>query len=119
MGKLIFGGLLLFIAVILMVARSSGDQRGRPTGNLLRIFALLFSSIGAFVVLSALIIVVDPGQVGVKHAFGTVDARPLLPGIHLVAPWSSIERYSTREEQFPQAGDAAESIEALSSEQMG
>ena len=119
MGKLIFGGLLLFIAVILMVARSSGDQKGRPSGNLLRLIALLFSGVGSFIILSALIVVIDPGQVGVKHAFGTVDPRPLLPGIHMVAPWSSIERYSTREEQFPQAGDEAESIEALSSEQMG
>ena len=78
MGKLIFGGLLLFIAIILMVARSSGEQKSRPSGNLLRIFALLFTGLGAFIMLSALIVVIDPGQVGVKHAFGTVDPRPLL-----------------------------------------
>src|SRR5436309_546601 len=36
-----------------------------------------------------------------------------------VPPWSSIERYSTREEQWPTRGEQIEAIEALSSEQMG
>jgi len=63
--------------------------------------------------------VVDPGEVGVRHAFGYVDPIPLLPGIRFVTPWSSVERFSTREEQFPEQGDAVETIAALSSEQMG
>jgi regulator of protease activity HflC (stomatin/prohibitin superfamily) len=36
-----------------------------------------------------------------------------------VAPWSSIERYSAREEQYPAEGEQVETIAALSSEQMG
>jgi len=117
MGKLVFGGVLLFISFFMMVARSGATGSRSP--GMLRAMALAFASLGAVIMLGALIVVVDPGQVGVKHAFGTVDERPYLPGIHVVAPWSSVERYSTREEQFPQAGDEAESIEALSSEQMG
>jgi regulator of protease activity HflC (stomatin/prohibitin superfamily) len=117
MGKLVFGGVLLLVAFFLMVARS-GATGGKSPG-LLRLFALVFSTLGALVVLTALIVVIEPGEVGVKHAFGTVDMQPLMPGIHIVAPWSSVERYSTREEQFPQAGDEAETIAALSSEQMG
>jgi len=53
------------------------------------------------------------------HAFGYVDPGPLLAGIRFVPPWSSIERYSTREEQWPTRGEQVEAIEALSSEQMG
>jgi regulator of protease activity HflC (stomatin/prohibitin superfamily) len=117
MGKLVFGGVLLLVSFFMMVARS-GNTGGRSSG-LLRVMSLAFATLGVLVVLGALIVVIEPGQVGVKHAFGTVDQRPYLPGIHLVAPWSSMERYSTREEQFPQFGDQAESIEALSSEQMG
>lgn len=117
MGKLVFGGVLLLVAFFLMVARS-GAAAGKSSG-LLRLFALVFSTLGLLFIFGALVVVVDPGQVGVKHAFGTVDMKPLMPGIHLVAPWSSVERYSTREEQFPQAGDQIEPIEALSSEQMG
>lgn len=117
MGKLVFGGVLLLVAFFLMVARSSAA--GGKSSGLLRLFALFFATVAALFIFGALVVVVDPGQVGVKHAFGTVDMRPLLPGIHLVAPWSSVERYSTREEQFPQVGEAIEPIEALSSEQMG
>jgi len=117
MGKLLFGGVLLLVAFVLMLARS-GAAGGKSSG-LLRAFALLFTAIGMAFVLAALVVVIEPGRVGVKHAFGTVDMKPLLPGIHLVAPWSSVERYSTREEQFPRAGEEAEPIAALSSEQMG
>src|SRR6266496_5633423 len=67
----------------------------------------------------SLIVVIDPGEVGVRHAFGYVDPSPLLAGIRFVPPWSSIERYSTREEQWPTRGEQIEAIEALSSEQMG
>jgi len=117
MGKLVLGGVLLLISFFMMVARS-GASAPRASG-LLRIFALAFATLALLLVLGALVVVIEPGRVGVKHAFGTVDMKPLLPGIHMVAPWSSVERYSTREEQFPQAGDQAEAIQALSSEQMG
>ncbi len=119
MGKLIFGGLLLLISFFLMLARSGSTTAGRPAANLLRIFSLGFATFGILIILAALVVVIDPGQVGVKHAFGTVDPKPLLSGIHMVAPWSSIERYSAREEQYPAEGDQVETIAALSSEQMG
>jgi regulator of protease activity HflC (stomatin/prohibitin superfamily) len=117
MGKLVFGGVLLLVAFFLMLARS-GATGGRSPG-ILRTVSLLFASLGVLIILAALVVVIEPGEVGVKHAFGTVDMQPLMPGIHLVTPWSSVERYSTREEQFPQATDEAETIAALSSEQMG
>ena len=52
-------------------------------------------------------------------SFGSVDQSPLLAGIRVVTPWSSVERFSTREEQYPFSGDQVEVIAALSSEQMG
>jgi regulator of protease activity HflC (stomatin/prohibitin superfamily) len=117
MGKLVMGGVLLLISFFMMVARS-GASAPKASG-ILRLFALAFSTLGILLMLAALVVVIEPGQVGVRHAFGTVDQRPMLPGIHMVSPWSSVERYSTREEQFPQAGEQVESIAALSSEQMG
>ena len=117
MGKLVFGGVLFLVAFVLMLARSSAS--GAKSPGILRIFSLLFTTLGVIFILAALVVVVEPGEVGVKHAFGTVDMDPLMPGIHMVTPWSSVERYSTREEQYPQAGDQVETIAALSSEQMG
>ncbi len=117
MGKLVFGGALLVAAFFLMVARAG--MAGRPAGGAIRVVALLLATIGAAFVLFSGVVVIEAGQVGVRHAFGTVDPVPLLPGVRFVAPWSQVERYSTREEQYPMTGREAETIPALSREQMG
>jgi regulator of protease activity HflC (stomatin/prohibitin superfamily) len=117
MGKLVLGGVLLAAAFFLMVAR--GGLAGRPAGGAIRAVALFLAAIGVAFVLFSGVVVIQPGQVGVRHAFGYVDPKPLLPGVRFVPPWSQVERYSTREEQYPSAGREAETIPALSREQMG
>jgi len=116
MGKLMFGGFLIVLGLIFFaVSRSSRENKAGP---LLKTFGMIGMIVGTFLALTASMIVIDPGEVGVRHAFGTVDPLPLMPGIRFVSPWSEIERYSTREEQYPEGGDQRESMEALSSEQM-
>jgi regulator of protease activity HflC (stomatin/prohibitin superfamily) len=115
MGKLVFGGFLLLVAFFMMIARTPGSR----SAGILRAFSLGFGMLGALFLLGSLVVIVEPGEVGVKHAFGSVSPEPLMPGVHMVAPWSSVERYSTREEQYPQSESERESIAALSSEQMG
>ena len=117
MGKLVLGGVLLVAAFFLMVARAG--LAGRPAGGAIRAVALFLAAIGVAFVLFSGVVVIQPGQVGVRHAFGYVDPKPLLPGVRFVPPWSQVERYSTREEQYPSAGREAETIPALSREQMG
>jgi len=117
MGKLVLGGVLLVAAFFLMVARAG--MAGRPAGGAIRAVAVFLATIGAAFVLFSGVVVIEAGQVGVRHAFGNVDPTPLLPGVRFVAPWSQVERYSTREEQYPMAGREAETIPALSREQMG
>jgi regulator of protease activity HflC (stomatin/prohibitin superfamily) len=124
MGKLIFGAVLLLAAAFIRLAAASvvqvqgvGGVR-RPASNLMRLVSLGFAVVGALVVLASMIVVIGPGTVGVKHAFGYVSDRPLLPGLRFVEPWSSVERFSTREEQYPEV-DQPEAMDALSSEQMG
>lgn len=120
MTKLVFGALLLFAAFVLRFARTAtAGAGGARAGTALRALSLAFSALGLLLVLFSIIVVIGPGEVGVQHAFGTVSPRPLMSGIRLVPPWSSVERYSTREEQFPPSGEQVEEIAALSSEQMG
>jgi regulator of protease activity HflC (stomatin/prohibitin superfamily) len=122
MGELVFGLVLLGIAFFLRLgaatvrAESAG---GRSIGGVLRILSYVALAIGVITVLGATTVVINAGEVGVRHAFGTVDSKPMLAGIRFVLPWSSVERFSTREEQWPRAGAQVEEIEALSSEQMG
>jgi len=119
MGKLVFGAILLFAALLMAIVRASMGAGPRPSGSVIKAVAFGCLLGGIALIMSALFIVIEPGEVGVRHAFGTVDPSPLMPGVNLVTPWSSVERYSTREEQYPSAGEQVEEINALSSEQMG
>lgn len=124
MGKLVFGAVLLFAAVLLRftaAAVGSGADvgRARASSGVLRMLSAGFGVLGLVIMLFSTVVVIQPGEVGVQHAFGSVNPSPLLSGIRFVAPWSSVERYSTREEQYPFSGDQVEEIQALSSEQMG
>ncbi len=120
MTKLLFGALLLFGAFVLRFARTAtSGVGGARTGTVLRGLSLGFAALGAVLIAFSTIVVVAPGEAGVQHYFGTVNPNTLLPGIRFVYPWSLVERYSTREEQYPFSGDQVEEIQALSSEQMG
>lgn len=120
MGKLVAGAVLLFIAfTLLLTAATVRSQRPGPAANLLRTGAYILGALAIVLAMGSAMVVIDPGEVGVRHAFGYVEPSPLLAGIRFVSPWSEIERYSTREEQWPTRGEQIEAIEALSSEQMG
>jgi regulator of protease activity HflC (stomatin/prohibitin superfamily) len=122
MGSLVLGGVVLVAAFVVFTAAAGVQGAGgapRPAARLMRLAAWLLLVVGGFLFVSSSVIVIDAGQVGVRHAFGEVDPRPLLPGVRFVTPWSDVERFSTREEQFPPTGAEAETISALSSEQMG
>ena len=121
MGQMLFGLVLLAVAFFLRLGASTIRTEGsaRPVSGLLRLGSLGALVVGVLLVLGSTAVVINAGEVGVQHAFGSVSPNPLLPGIRMVPPWSSIERYSTREEQYPFSGDQVEEIAALSSEQMG
>ena len=120
MGEMILG--LVFLVVSFLITTASAATKGqgpRPVAGILRVAAIGFLAVGALLLLGSSFAVIEPGQVGVRHAFGYVDPKPLLPGIRFVTPWSSVEHFSTREEQFPEVGgDERETMNALSSEQM-
>ena len=122
MGMLVFGLILMAIGVLtrFTVSAISGGIPGRNAALAGSTRLLSFGAIvgGLVLVGASTIVIIAPGSVGVRHAFGSVDPNPLLAGIRIVAPWSEVERYSTREEQFPEI-DQPEELNALSSEQMG
>ncbi|MEO8451374.1 MAG: SPFH domain-containing protein [Gemmatimonadota bacterium] len=120
MGTMVLGFVLLVVAVIVRTAgaslKSSGGKGGPMVVNLVSYVVAL---IAVLLLANSAVKVIDAGTVGVQHAFGKVSETPLLPGVRFVPPWSEVERYSTREEQFPQPKADAETMAALSSEQMG
>lgn len=118
MSTLVLGAVLLLFALLLRGVGAT-VAGGRPAGALLlRRLSPLAAVGGILLIVASTFVVIEAGTVGVQHYFGYVNPNPLLPGIRLVYPWSSVEEFSTREEPFPES-DQPEVMAALSSEQMG
>ena len=71
MGKLMFGGFLALVGIVFLLV-SAAQKEGR-SAPVLRSFGLLGIVIGGFIAVAACMVVIDPGEVGVRHAFGVVD----------------------------------------------
>jgi len=121
MGKLVLGSILLVIGFVMWIANAAvrGQSPRTATSTVLRSLSLVLFTLGAIALLTSTTVVIGPGEVGVRHAFGYISPQPLMSGIRFVPPWSSVERFSVRENQWPESGDEVERMEALSSEQMG
>jgi len=118
-GSLVFGIVLLVIGLVVRASsKGLGSTGGKVAGTVVSLVSVGLMVFGVVTLLGSSVKVIDAGSVGVQHAFGKVSAAPLLPGVRFVPPWSEVERYSTREEQFPVAREEAEQMAALSSEQM-
>ena len=62
MGSLVFGAILLFIALILWIVAN-----GRPHGpgqTITRLFSMAFVAFGAIAIVGSTVKVIDPGTVG-------------------------------------------------------
>ena len=64
-----------------------------------------------------MIVVIQVGEVGVKHFLGNIDDTPLKEGVHIVNPLADIEKMSIRDQSFPADG-GVEDITAQTSEQL-
>jgi len=118
-GTIILGAVILLVAFVVRTAGSSlRTAGGRASGALVNLVSLGLLVLGLLILTSSSVVVIDAGQVGVRHAFGKVDPLPLYSGVRFVPPWSSVEKYSTREEQWPTERQGAETMDALSNEQM-
>jgi hypothetical protein len=82
MGELIFGIILLVAAFFVRLAASFvKTDSGRPIGGLVKIVSLGMAVVGVFVVLGATAVVINPGEVGVQHAFGSVTTQDIADAI--------------------------------------
>src|SRR5204862_7624279 len=100
MGKLVSGAVLLVIAFSLLLAAATlRSQRPGPVVNLLRLAGYVVAAIALAVGAGALLVVIDPGQVGVRHAFGSTHPTPVLAGMRTDPLLAWFVRASTREGQ--------------------
>ncbi len=101
-------------AAVWVVGPSVAGAANRGRAKLLGVGLML----GGIAVASVnTVVVIDVGEVGVRHFLGQVADVPLGEGIHVINPLASVEIMSIREQSFPPTG-GVEQIEAQTSEQM-
>ena len=99
-------------AVLRVMAPSAGARSGS-----IRLFSYVVMLFGVGLAFLNAIVLINVGEVGVKHFMGRVDPAPLEQGVHVINPFASIEKMSVREQSFPTDG-GIEKIEAQTSEQL-
>ncbi len=99
-------------AVLRLTASGMGDKSGS-----VRLFSYVMMLFGVGLAFLNAVVLIDVGEVGVKHFLGAVSPVPLEQGVHVVNPFASIEKMSIREQSFPADG-GIEQIEAQTSEQL-
>jgi len=99
-------------AALRLMAPSLGAK-----GGSVRLYSYVIMLFGVGLGLLNAVVLIDVGEVGVKHFLGRVSPTPLEQGVHIVNPFASIEKMSVREQAFPMDG-GIERIEAQTSEQL-
>ena len=99
--------ILGFIAFIVgLVAARSNELGFRRLGPIFRFGGLIIILIG---ILTACIIQIDAGQIGVKKLFGKVQPEVLSSGLHMINPLLEIERLDVKTQTYTMSGVQDES----------
>ena len=115
MGSVLLAILLIVVGgVVWVIGPSVAGVAGQGRAKLLGV-GLMFGGVAVAGVNT--VVIIDVGEVGVKHFLGVVDDVPLGQGVHVINPLASVEIMSIREQSFPPSG-SVEQIEAQTSEQM-
>ena len=111
----------LAVLAILVIAIGAALRVMAPglgaKGGSARLLSYVVMLVGVGLALLNAVVLINVGEVGVKHFMGSVDPVPLDQGVHFINPFASIEKMSVREQSFPASG-GIETIEAQTSEQM-
>ncbi len=98
---------IIFLIAGLVIARS--DDSIRRFSAPLRIAGLVVLLIG---ILTACIIQVDAGQIGVKKLFGKVQSDVLTSGLHFINPLLEVEKLDVKTQNYTMSGVHDEGTQA-------
>jgi regulator of protease activity HflC (stomatin/prohibitin superfamily) len=117
MAKLIFAGVLVVLGLLLskalkrMAEGAAANRRQEWVRTLQMSSQVSLASgllIAAVIVVTSIFVVIPAGHVGVKVLFGSVDPRPLSPGLNVIwNPLYDVEKMDTRVVKFQEKYDAA------------
>jgi regulator of protease activity HflC (stomatin/prohibitin superfamily) len=117
MGKLIFAAVMVVLGftisrVLKRMADGAVASRRQEWVRTLQVSSQLSLAAGLFIaaviVITSIFVVIPAGHVGVKVLFGSVDPRPLNPGLNFIwNPLYDVEKMDTRVVKFQEKYDAA------------
>src|SRR3954447_5580693 len=93
--------ILGFIVVLIGITFSRNNENLRRFANPIRIIGLLLILVG---VLTACIVQIDAGEVGVKKLFGKVQDDVLLSGLHFIDPLVNVEHLDVKTQNYTMSG---------------
>ena len=95
---LIILGILLLIASVTLLQHNSSLARFKNTG---RIVALAFIVAG---IISACVIQINPGEIGIKILFGNIQKDVLGSGLHFINPLLDIKKLDVKTQNYTMSG---------------
>lgn len=91
-------GLIILIAVTIFIKKNPALAR---FSNIGRIIGFLFILIG---IISACVIQINPGEIGVKILFGSIQKEVLSSGLHFVNPLLEIKKVDVKTQNYTMSG---------------
>lgn len=95
---------LVSVVIFINARRKASEERNQTfqvAANMSAVLVLVFS----LVAFSRAIVVIDPGHVGVKVLFGSVDSTTIKEGINIINPFVDIVDFSIRTEELKEVMD--------------
>ena len=96
MALIIIGIIFLIVSVVLQF-----NNQTTSIAKYARWFSIGLIAVGAFF---SMFIVIDPGTVGVKTLFGSVDAKPLTNGLNVKNPFADVILYNVQTQNYTMSG---------------
>src|SRR5215831_9888233 len=93
--------ILGFIVVLVGLTFSRNNEHLKRFGGPIRLVGLLLIVVG---ILTACIIQIDAGEVGVKKLFGKVQDEVLTSGLHFINPLITVERMDVKTQNYTMSG---------------
>ncbi len=95
---LIFLGILIIIVATLLLKNNPQLEKLKPAGRLLGLIIILLG------IITSCVKQIEPGQVGVKVLFGSVQNEVMGSGLHFINPLLEVQRFDTKTQNYTMSG---------------
>lgn len=101
MGWIIGMGICLVVSIAAGIGVSTGGGRGENRSGLgFGVFLVLLVVGGVVISICCSVTIVQPGEAAVQMAFGSFTGDPLPNGTHMIAPWATVVKYTTKIQEY-------------------